>query len=63
MHNNTDAMTDMFENLITMWSLPVAAARCMLAFDEEDHAMVQKTASVYDQLLNDIEEFIPSANA
>lgn len=56
-------MTDMFENLITMWSLPVAAARCMLAFEEEDHAMVQKTARVYDQLLSDVEEFIPAAKA
>ena len=63
MHNNTDAMTTAFENLITMWSLPVAAARCMLAFDEEDHAMVQKTAIVYDQLLSDVEEFIPAAKA
>jgi hypothetical protein len=61
--NNTDAMTTTFENIITMWSLPVAAARCMLAFDEDDHAMVQKTSIVYDQLLNDIEEFIPAANA
>ena len=61
--NNTDAMTNMFENLITMWSLPVAANRCMLAFDEEDHAMVEKTARVYDQLLSNVEEFIPAANA
>jgi hypothetical protein len=61
--NNAEAMTNMFENLITMWSLPVAANRCMLAFDEDDHAMVQKTSIVYDQLLNDIEEFVPAANA
>jgi hypothetical protein len=61
--NNAEAMTNMFENLITMWSLPIAADRCMLAFDEEDHAMVQKTAIVYDLLLNDVEEFIPAAKA
>ena len=61
--NNAEAMTNMFENLITMWSLPVAADRCMLAFHDEDHDMVQKTAIVYDQLLSDVEEFIPAANA
>jgi hypothetical protein len=61
--NNAEAMTNMFENLITMWSLPVAANHCILAFDEEDHAMVQKTASVYDQLLSDVEEFIPAGEA
>jgi hypothetical protein len=61
--NNTENMTAAFENLITMWSLPVAAARCILAFDEEDHAMVQKTAAVYDQLMRDVEEYIPAANA
>lgn len=61
--NNTETMTTAFENLITMWSLPVAAARCILAFDEDDHAMVQKTSIVYDQLLRDIEDYIPAANA
>lgn len=60
---NAETMTAAFENLITMWSLPVAANRCMLAFQEEDHDMVQKTAIVYDQLLSDVEEFIPAANA
>ena len=61
--NNTENMTAAFENLITMWSLPVAAARCILAFDEDDHAMVQRTSIVYDQLLRDVEDYIPAANA
>jgi len=60
---NAEAMTAAFENLITMWSLPVAANRCMLAFQEDDHDMVQKTAIVYEQLLTDVVDYIPSANA
>ena len=61
--NNTENMTAAFENLITMWSIPITAARCMVAFDEEDHVMVQKTAAVYDELLRDVEKFFPVANA
>lgn len=61
--NNTETMTTAFENLITMRSIQIAAARCILAFDEDDHAMVQETAIVYDELMRDVEEFIPAANA
>lgn len=61
--NNREDLLATFDNLITMWSIPIAAARCLLAFDEDDHAMVQEAAAVYDELLHDVEQFIPAANA
>jgi hypothetical protein len=61
--NNREDMIATFDNLITMLSIPIAAARCMLAFDEDDRAMVQETKIVYDELLHDVEECIPGDNA
>ena len=61
--NNREDMIATFDNLITMWSIQIAAARCILAFDEDDHAMVQETAIVYDELMRDVEEFISAGEA
>ena len=61
--NNREDLLATFDNLITMWSIPIAAARCILAFDEDDHAMVQETAIVYDELIADVEQFIPAGEA